>query len=154
MSLSISETERLKKIIEQEGEIIEFMKHNSAIISIKTQKCVYNALHIMLVEIFSSNKHPVGQLLDLNKEKLIKYFPKNKNFINYLDKCIQFETAILIIIGEDYLGENHYFIWDGCEKLPWEINIASITKEIIHMTHESLESLTNIIANIKYKYLE
>jgi len=154
MPLSISEHTRLEKIVTEEGKIIEFMKHNSAIVSIKTQRRIYETLHIQLVEIFVSKKYPIGQLLDLNKHKLMKYFPENINFSNYLEKCIKTENVILVIIGADYLSVNHYFIWDGSDKPPWEIVPAHITKEIINMTNESIENLTNIISKIKYRYIE
>tara|TARA_B110000211_G_C14076985_1_gene552566 strand:- start:307 stop:777 length:471 start_codon:yes stop_codon:yes gene_type:complete len=145
-----SETERLKRIVKQEGEIIQFMKYNSAVVSIKTKNNQHDALHIHLAEIFSCDKYPVGQLLDLNKEKLLNYFPQNKSFITYLDKCIKTQGIMLLLIGEDYCGVKHYFIWDGMGEIPWKVTTATITREIIEMTKESLENLTNIISKVRY----
>ena len=148
--LTTTEYKRLKQIVKQEGIIIEFMKRNSAVISIKTKNKTYNALHIQLVEIFSCDKYPVGQLLELNKDKLVKYFPQNNKFITYLNNCIKTQDILLLLIGEDYCGVKHFFIWDGSLGIPWKITPAKITTDITYMTNESVEKLTYIISNVRY----
>jgi hypothetical protein len=149
--LTPAEYKRLKQIVKQEGTIIEFMKRNSAVISIKTKNKTCNALHMQLVEIFSSAKYPVGQLLELNKAKLIKYFPQNNKFLTYLNNCIKTQDIFLLLIGEDYCGVKHFFIWDGSLEIPWKITVAKITTDIIDMTNESVEKLSYIISNVRYK---
>jgi len=150
LKLLPTECKRLKQIVKQEGAIIEFMKHNCAVISVKTKNKTYNALHMQLVEIFSSAKYPVGQLLELNKTKLIKYFPQNNKFLTYLDNSIKNQDIFLLLIGEDYCGVKHFFIWDGSLEIPWKITVAKITKDITDMTNESVEKLTDIISNVRY----
>ena len=152
--LTHEENKKLNRIIDLEGKIIEFMKHNSAIVSIETGNEKYDAFHIQLIEIFSYDKYPIGQSLELNKSEVIKLFMYNQNMVRLLKNYIDKEGIILILIGENYDDKPMRYIWDGKGKIPWKIDKVKITKNMADATGESAEKLLHIIKNIRYKPYE
>lgn len=138
--LTNDQKKRLKRIIDAEGKLIDFMENNSAIITIEIYGKKYKAFHVQLLEIFSDNTYPIGQSLKLNKKHLLKLNCKEE----------QIKDLILVIIGENYDDEKVTSIWDGTGIIPWKISKCIVTEKLTNKLNETTEEIQNILNRIKY----
>ena len=150
MSL-LSETEliRSNKIILYEGKMMEII-NKSCIVSLNGHEENFSVVKIHLLEIFSSEKFPVGQSLELNKNKLKKLFKNNTTNNQVFDTFLDNVGIILVFLGEDHEGRFIKYIWDGINDIPWEIGKPIITKKMMIEKEESKDSIENLFNTIKY----
>ena len=97
ITLSNEQNKQLYNIVKLEGEIMETISTKSSIISfgIPNKKLLHNILEVIFLEIFSSEKYPIGLSLETNKELLKSVFYDDQDYLDNND-------IVLVIIGETY----------------------------------------------------
>ena len=145
ITLSNDQNKQLDRIVKFEGKIMEIISTKSSIISfeIPNKKLLYNILEVIFLDIFSSEKYPIGLSLEDNRKILRKIFNEDQDYLDNND-------IILVLIGETYDFKQVKYIWNGKYKIPWKIGKPIITDEVLTFSKTTEEILTNIIGNIKY----
>ena len=152
MVLTKNEQIYLKKLNDLEGVLISFIQNNSAIVSFKDiiHNHVSDAVHVDLIEIFSTNKYPIGQSLGSNISKLENIFTKDEEGGRLLNNYINKTGIILVLFGHSYDNKKVRCIWSGIGKIPWEIGQAIISEKLLNYTKTKKAHLEKVIGSIKY----
>ena len=152
MTLSENEQIYLKKINDLEGKLMGFIQNNSAIVSFKNlvNNNMFDAVHIDLIEIFSSNKYPIGQSLKVNISKIEDIFSIDEEGSQLFNNYINTTGIILVLLGHNYDNKKVRYIWSGEGKIPWEIGNSIISKRLLSYTKTKKDHLVKVIEKIKY----